>query len=398
VARWARRPLAFVSRHPIALIVAILGTVAVTLMNLYVFGIRGSDADRKTVKGELFVTADRLFDGRTMIKDGAILIAGRKIVAVAKQSDLNVEARRTVELGDATLLPGFIDLHVHELGGGMLTGGVTTVRDLGSSISVFPLPPDRPGHLRLRAAGPIVSVPGGYPTVYWGPGIQIDVRGPGDAERVVSTLARRSAEVIKISLEPGPGTWPMLSLGEVRAIVQEAHERDLLVTAHATSTAAARRALAGGVDELAHMPCTQPAPDLMRELAQDRIPIVGTLHVEGRCPAKLANARNFVEAGGELLYGSDFGNPGIPAAIDIEELRLMVGAGLSTEEAIKAATAGAGEVLGEEPLGRLVEGAPGDLLAVKGDPFEDLDRLEDIVLLVAGGHAVIEQGRINLPQ
>jgi hypothetical protein len=350
------------------------------------------------VRGDLLVTADRIFDGRNVIEDGAVLIDGRTIAAVGKRSELNAEAKRTVALGDATLLPGFIDLHVHQLGEGMLIGGVTTVRDLGSPISVLPPPPDRPGRLRLRAAGPIVSVPGGYPTVYWGPGIQIDMRGPDDAKRVVGTLATRGAKVIKISLEPGRGTLPMLSLAEVQAIVEEAHERDLLVTAHASNTAAARRALAGGVDELAHMPCDQPAPDLMRELAREQIPIVGTLHVERRfCPLGVMNARTFIEAGGELLYGSDFGNPGIPAAIDIDELRLMIEAGLSTREAIMAATSRAGEALGPEPLGRLVEGAPADLLAVKGDPFQDLERFEDILLLVGGGHAVIERGRINLP-
>jgi hypothetical protein len=380
-----------------ALVPPTTAKLAVLAAVLLVFATPGCSGAEE-VRGDLLVTADRIFDGRNMIEDGAVLIDGRRIAAVGKRSELKAEAKRTLELGDATLLPGFIDLHVHQLGEGMLIGGVTTVRDLGSPISVLPPPPDRPGRLRLRAAGPIVSVPGGYPTVYWGPGIQIDMRGPDDAKRVVGTLATRGAKVIKISLEPGRGTLPMLSLAEVQAIVEEAHERDLLVTAHASNTAAARRALAGGVDELAHMPCDQPAPDLMRELAREQIPIVGTLHVERRfCPLGVMNARTFIEAGGELLYGSDFGNPGIPAAIDIDELRLMIEAGLSTQEAIMAATSRAGEALGPEPLGRLVEGAPADLLAVKGDPFQDLERFEDILLLVGGGHAVIERGRIKLP-
>jgi imidazolonepropionase-like amidohydrolase len=185
---------------------------------------------------------------------------------------------------------------------------------------------------------------------------------------VVATLAKRGADVIRISLEPGPGHLPMLSLAEVKPIVAAAHERGLLVTAHVTQGNAAMRALAGGVDQLAHMPCA--APEVMRALARAEITIVGTLHVQRFplfCASGVVNARAFIEAGGELLYGSDFGNQGIPSAIDIEELRLMVEAGLSTEQAIAAATSRAGEALGEEPLGTLVAGAPADLLAVKGD-------------------------------
>ena len=139
-------------------------------------------------------------------------------------------------------------------------------------------------------------------------------------------------------------------------------------------------ALAAGVDELAHMPCDRADPEAMGEAASQGLRIVGTLHILGGCPAKLANARAFVAAGGTLLYGSDYPNPGIPPGIDLAELRLLRQAGLSPEQTIAAATSAAGKALGEAPLGSLVAGAPADLFAVRGNPLADLGRARAPIL------------------
>lgn len=244
----------------------------------------------------------------------------------------------------------------------------------------------------MLAAGPLVTVPGGYPAPVHSPQIALNVRGPADARRAVRTLAARGAAVIKVSLEPGSGWgsgWPMLSTEELRALVGEAHARGLEVTAHAQGRGV-RIALDAGVDELAHMPCAQLPSDVVRELAR-RVAIVATLHVySGGC---LLNARAFVGAGGKLLYGSDFGNPGIPPRIDVEELRLMAYVGLSRVEALRTATSEAGRQLGLAPLGTLAAGAPADIVAVRGDPLRDLGTLEQPLLVVAGGRVVHEIDR-----
>jgi imidazolonepropionase-like amidohydrolase len=122
---------------------------------------------------------------------------------------------------------------------------------------------------------------------------------------------------------------------------------------------------------------------------------VATLHVSGDgCPD---NARAFVRAGGRLLYGSDYGNPGIPMRIDVDELELMVLAGLSRLEVLRAATSEAGRQLELGPLGTLAPGAPADVIAVRGDPLGDLETLAAPVLVVAGGHPVVAEGEIDLP-
>jgi hypothetical protein len=141
-------------------------------------GCAGGDEPR--LSGDLMLRADRIFDRTRMLGDGAVLVRGSEVIGVG---DLDAEAKRTIDLGDATFLPGFIDLHVHELGAGMLAGGVTTVRDLGAPISVLPPPPARPGAMRVLAAGPLVTVPRGYATPVHGWAVAQELRGPAGARR-----------------------------------------------------------------------------------------------------------------------------------------------------------------------------------------------------------------------
>lgn len=353
------------------------------------------------LSGDLLLRADRVFDGERVINGGAVLITGGRVTAIGVSEDLDVKAARTVELDDATILPGLIDLHVHaenlapEL---ILASGVTTIRDVGAPISSLAPRSAQPGSLRVLSAGPIITVPAGYPIPVHGPAVAFPVSGEAEAEAAVKRFAAQGAAVIKIAVERGgQSRWPTLHVTEIRAIVSAAHALDLRVTAHVTSVEDAQVAFEGGVDELAHMPCFGRDPRLMRELAARSVEIVGTLHVrENRsCPDLLANARAFVDAGGSLLYGSDMGNPGIPLGLDPEELRLIGAAGLSATDALQAATSRAGRLLGEEKLGRLVPGAPADVLVVKGNPFRDLDRLRDVSLVIAGGEIAVEGGRLT---
>ena len=144
--------------------------------------------------------------------------------------------------------------------------------------------------------------------------------------------------MIKISLESSRPDWPLLTVPEVRAIVAEAHAHDLEVTAHAMGPEGVRRALAGGVDELAHAPCGASEEDL-RALVERDVEVVATLHaLELTIGGCAFVAQRFHELGGRLLYGSDVGVPGIPVGIDVEELRLLREAGLTPTEVLASAT------------------------------------------------------------
>ena len=263
------------------------------------------------------MSAARVFDGRRLTANAAVLIRGGRVVRVGKPEALCGQAQRHVALGDATILPGFIDLHVHQETPYLVRAGVMTVRNLGQSLGSLRPPRDRAGEQRVRGAGPIVSVPGGYPANVWGASIQINIRDAADADQVVGRLVRQGASVIKVALESGPGDWPKLSLEQLRAVVVAAHARGRPVTAHVGRISELEQALAADVDELAHMPCDRADPVAMRTAAKRGLPIVATLHVIGspaRCPAALSNARAFVDAGGTLLYGTDHGVRGSPRA------------------------------------------------------------------------------------
>jgi imidazolonepropionase-like amidohydrolase len=381
-------------RAAVAAAIVVLALAAALL----VAGLRAS-AD--PLRGDLLVTAGRVFDGDRLIPDGAVLIRGQEVVTVGERGPLDARAKRTIALGsNATVVPGFVDLHVHtadDVALVLLSGGITTVRDLGGLITDLSVGSDS-SPLRILRAGPIITAPGGYPIPVhgeFGRAIALPVDGEGNARAAVSRLARAGASVIKIAVERGfEGSYPFLRVAEIRAIVDEAHRRDLRVTAHVTAPDDTRLALAGGVDELAHMPCSWAAPRLMREIARRRVPIVGTLYVEEtlRCPAWVANARAFVRAGGTLLYGSDLGNPRIPARIHLEELRLMREAGMTPRAIIRAATSLAGRQTGVADLGSLVPGAPADLVGVRGNPLRDLRPLEQPELVVAGGVVLVSNG------
>jgi imidazolonepropionase-like amidohydrolase len=340
------------------------------------------------------ITADRLFDGRRMVADGAVAITGGRIVAVGEEAR-GRDAGRVRRFDNATIMPGLVDLHVHALGCGQLASAITTVRDLASSLASLPVR-QRPRAPHVVAAGPFVTAPGGYPIQSHGASLAYVVRDAEEARGAVRTLVRRGAGVIKVGLTE---TFPNLSLEELRAIVDEAHDAGARVSAHVEDSAGAKTALAAGVDDFAHMP-SQRDPALMMRLAQARMEIVGTLHVISgfRPAAVLANARAFVRAGGTLLYGSDFGNPGIPIGVDGTELQLMSKAGLSRLDVLRSATSRAGAVLGRPDIGRLRPGASADVVVVRGNPSADLRVVSSVPnFLLVRGRAVVDGTRLNAP-
>jgi imidazolonepropionase-like amidohydrolase len=367
--------------------IAVATSIVVTLA-------AGCGGERAPSEG-ILVTADRVFDGTRVVRDAGVLIRGGRVVAVGR---IHGRPRRTIAFGDATILPGLVDLHVH-VPGDRLTArnGLMTVRDVGIPEAALRPPFEPRGGPRTFEAGPLLTVPRGYVS---SSGVGLVVTSPATARAAVRRLVRKGAALIKIALENGGVTGrytPMLTAAEVSAIVDEAHRHGRIVTAHALEQDGVERALAGGVDELAHMPCFGVSPRTIRELARRRMPVVGTLHVSRTvhaafpsfsCPDAQANARLFVAEGGTLLYGSDMGNPGIPNDVDVDELLLMRRAGMTPLDVLRAATAEAGGELRRRRLARLAPGSPADLWAVRGDATTSLRRLTHPVLAIVRGVAV----------
>jgi imidazolonepropionase-like amidohydrolase len=321
-----------------------------------------------------------------VIEDPAVVVRGSRVVyagpaAGAPEADQDLT-------GDWFLMPGVVDHHVHirlSEPAAILAGGVTSVRDLGwAPDEIFPLVDisqatdfDGPA---VTAVGPFVTAVGGYPSrAGWcAPGGWIEVRGPEEAAAAVERTAAMDPAAIKVALNAEAG--PTLTDAELVQVCDAAHAHDLRVTAHVQGPGQAERALGGGVDELAHTPWTERLSEELIAAIARRMTMVSTLDIQSygrRTPqldVALDNLRRFARAGGRVRYGTDLGNGPIPPGIHLREVLHLTSAGLSSEGILAAMTGW-----------RLRDGAPADLLALAGNPLDDLRALGDVRLVVRAG-------------
>lgn len=332
--------------------------------------------------------------------DHALVIEGTRITRIAPASD--IEASSSDDVVDArglTLVPGFVDAHVH-IGfhppARVVAGGVTTVRDLGwprDEIRSLVAESSRPGFTgpSILAVGPILTAPGGYPTrAAWAPpGTGLEVRGGDAAARAVDSLAEWGAVAIKIALNPPVG--PVLDDETLGGIVETAHAHGLEVTAHVHGLDELRRALEAGVDELAHMLLGRDMiPDAtIGAMVESRMAVVPTLSIRfGRDLARAVdNLARFRSAGGTVVYGTDLGNEGPVPGIDPREVSAMARAGMTPLSIIAAATTVARHRLRLD-AGALAAGAPADVVALGGAPLEDARDLTDVRMVWRSGRRV----------
>jgi hypothetical protein len=245
------------------------------------------------------LAADRLFDGENLQTNSAVLVQGRKIVQIGTKADLSASCSQVLDMGNATILPGFIESHAHVSFQNVrqdviLRHGITTVQDTGGPLQV---PESGRGVLRLLSVGPIIQAPGGYPlNIFGGTGgydqVGYPVATTTEAQGVVQHLVDGGATAIKIALEPGgetgapwmqahgsnpiPATpWDILPQVLVNAIAEEAHHPHdgrpvRRVIAHVGENSGFERALLAGVDEFAHMPCAPIDAVLLTQAAHTK--------------------------------------------------------------------------------------------------------------------------------
>jgi imidazolonepropionase-like amidohydrolase len=293
---------------------------------------------------------------------------------------------------DGFLMPGVVDRHVH-LGlsdpAAVVRGGVTAVRDLAwPADDVFSLVqasegPSFDGPL-VRAAGPMITCPGGYPSrASWAPkGTALEVQGAEEAADAARDLVARGAAVLNVALNGEVG--PTLSDLELTAVCDAAHGAGATVSAHVQGRGEAARAVGAGVDEFAHCPWSERLTDELIAAAARRMRIVSTLdiHSFGRDTPELQiatdNLRRFVVAGGTVAYGTDLGNGPIPPGIHVGEAFHLVRAGLRPERLLEAMT--------HRPL---APGEQADLVILGDNPMETLSALGDVQLVVRGGRRFV---------
>ena len=342
--------------------------------------------------------ADPVDDAAVAIRDGRILYAGpRNEVEIPSAAEVR-------DVSGLVILPGFINSHVHRgLSARNLEAwaqaGVTTVRDLGCderSLATFrDLYPPEPGRARLVAAGPLITVPYGYPIVPFGGGWTAVVTSRQSARETGEALLDGGADLLKLALETGTvfgRTIPVLSLEEARILVRVAHGRGTVASAHITSTVDLPLALDAGADDLAHMAVDRllTTDEVERVVAEDVywVPSLELWRCAGPQTMAVNNLRRFVDAGGKVALGTDY--EGYTCNWDLgmpmTEIRLMEEAGMTPMQIIVAATRHGAHVCNlERQLGTLEVGKIADLFLIEGDPLADLENLQRVRLVIREG-------------
>ncbi|TDV38599.1 amidohydrolase family protein [Actinophytocola oryzae] len=377
----------------------------------------------------------RVFDGAEILDAASVLVENGRIALVAPPGAdvLAPSDAVVVEEPDATLLPGLIDCHVHAEPGALreaITFGVTTVLDMMC-------PPELHREQRATArrdlgmadvlsAGIGATAPGGHPSqlvesVDW-----LDefptLSTPGEAADFVARRMAEGSQYLKIfagRLTPGDGR-PCLDTDTVAALVEAARTNGVLSIAHAVDQAAARAAVAAGVDGLAHLFVDEkPEPPFIDEIVSAGVFVVPTLTMlESLCgrpsgaelardpritpflsaSAKarlesvlgenpeldLSHAREAVAmlaaAGGTLLAGTDAIAHGTAHGASLHrELELLVECGMSPRQALAAATSAPAGRFGLSDRGHVRGGLQADLVLVRGNPAEDITRTRDLI-------------------
>jgi imidazolonepropionase-like amidohydrolase len=330
------------------------------------------------------------------VADAVVVVdGGGRVAALGPVGSVELpEGLRRLGGPQAWVGPGVVDAHVHLAFGevhDVLAGGVVAVRDLGS-------PPHlragwRQGPLLVRLAGPVLTAAGGYPAATWGAGgFAAPLLDPAAAWRLVADLVADGVDLVKVAVEPADGR-PVPGRAELRAVVEAAHEAGLRVTAHALTAAAVARVLDAGVDELAHTPTERLDDALVTRLAATGTLVVSTLQTliaqepAGAPPCTARNAAALHAAGVELVYGTDLGNAGTSCGVDPRELDRLAGAGLGRLGALRAATEGAGRLVGRS--GRIVVGEPASVVVLPADPLAQPEAWRAPSAVLTGGRLVL---------
>ena len=293
-----------------------------------------------------------------------LLIEDGRIVALG--AGLSAEGAAVEELGGKTLVPAFIDSHVHLAylaeGPAMAAGGIAAAVDLAAPL---PFLAEDHGPLRVIAAGPMITAIGGYPTTSWGrDGYGIECADAAAAVQAADQLMDAGAGLLKLPLTGRD----QLPADAIAAVADRAHARGRRLAVHALGEAEAAQAAALGADLLAHTP-TEPLAAATLAAWRGRA-VVSTLAAFGDSPAARSNLAALVEAGATLLYGTDFGNTRSPG-ISSEELEGLLGAGFTPAQVLAAGTTAPAAYWGLADLGSLEVGKAASLLILEADPLDD---------------------------
>jgi imidazolonepropionase-like amidohydrolase len=412
------------------------------------------------------VRSARMLDVKAgqIVNNAVILIVNGRITAVGSGLAIPRDAE-VIDLGDALVLPGLIDCHTHLLqnydgalggddpnmiltitqmstakrallGAAMgrenLEAGITAVRDLGNSGwngDVALRDAIRSGWVvgpRIVASTRALAAAGGQLGTVSAETQKIIeqeyvvVSGVEEARRAVRQAFYDGADVIKVIVNTGPR---VLSLDEMKVIVDEAHRVNRKVAAHAIGDLATRIAAEAGADSIEHA-YTIP-DDVLKMMAEKKIYLVPTDYppeyylsisaersmppeqkqqreaaVKGFADSNAQRLARAVKAGVPIAAGSDeyYNTPGKSRGqASLLMFRAYAAAGMTPLEIIRAATINAADLLaGNRALfGSIETGKFADLIAVRGDPLQDITVLENVHFVMKGGVVIKRESKVR---
>lgn len=405
-------------------------------------------------KGIVILKAARLIDGKggPPIENAIIIVTDEKITSVGSANTVRLAAgARVIDLGNATLLPGFVDAHTHLIGRVLgdpegenapvrdyesfgailgvvhaqeqLMAGFTSVRNLGASGRFDDIALRKainegwvPGP-RIQTAGHSLGITGGHcDTNGYRPGVfdrSIEngiANGPEEIRAAIRYQVKYGADVIKTCATGG-----VLSEGdavgvtqytfeELKALVDEATQLERKVAAHAHGTEGIKLAVRAGVASIEHgsflddegarmmaQRSTFLVPTLMAGEAVEQAAkngILKGLRAEKAIAAAAAMRRGIKIAVANkvpIALGTDAGV--FPHGTNAREFYLLVDwGGLTPMQSIVAGTSNAAKLLGwDDKVGSLTEGKLADIVAVEGNPLQDIRNLQRPVLVMKNG-------------
>jgi imidazolonepropionase-like amidohydrolase len=385
---------------------------------LCAFSVAGFADARQAAAGpdNVLIRPARILDVRSgkFREDVVVSVAGDRIVSIDNASA--VASAEVIELPGLTLLPGLMDVHTHltydveddytnqavkeNLADLALRGvrnakrtlmaGFTTVRDVGawdfSDVALARAVDngwvDGP---RIIPSGNMIGITGGHCDITgFIPGVKERRPEDGIADGVDEVIKavryqiKHGAGVIKTCATAGARSFTLqagatqYSQAELEAMVEEASRHDIKVAAHAHGTEGIILAVNAGVASIEHGAILN---DEAIELMKER----GTYHAD-------RSARDAIRAGVPIALGTDSG--GAPHGQNAREFSALVERGMSPIESIRSATMYAADLLGVDDRGVIEPGMLADLIAVRGDPLEDVSVLEDVQFVMFGGRVV----------
>lgn len=388
----------------------------------------------------------RVFDGDTMHEGWTVRVNGNRIESAGPAASVDAAGAKVLELPDTTLLPGLVEGHSHILlhaynetpwndqvaheGLALrvaravnhlratLMAGFTTVRDLGTEGAAYADVELKqavnqgivPGPRVLASTRAIVATgsyaPKGFALEWHVPQGAEEADGVDSLTRVVRDQIGHGADWIKLYGDyrwgPQAGAHPTFSLDEMKLAVETARSAGVPVAVHTSTAEGMRRAILAGAETIEHG--DGGTPEIFKLMAEHHVALCPTLAAgdataqyagwrKGQQPEpagiarKRASFKAALDAGVTILSGSDVGV--YPHGENAREIELMVAYGMSAVDALKAATSVAGRVLHMD-IGQVKSGMFADVIAVDGDPTNDISALRRVKFVMKAG-AVYKQ-------